>query len=261
MTDAELPGSSAPDASDGGPDGRLSTTGVLAGACRRLAGNPRALAAMLLAGVVVAGVDWLRLHDPIPTTGYEGVQSGRVAFPFGVAVSVLSRTSVPASALLHLETGWLAATVGLELLSAATVVAASSYALARLLDVRLSLPAVLRYGAVVAFVRYGMVRANFEGEAVLVGIPLFVAALLVTVRLVPFPGRIVRGETVGTALRRSWAATRGHGWSLFGVVLVVGLANHALASVPVVGPVGSAAAGAVHAGAVATVIEYLREPA
>lgn len=261
MTDAEPPADSPPDASDDGTAGRLSTTGVLRGACRRLAGDPRALAAMLLAGVVVAGVDWLRLHDPVPTTGYKGIQSGRVAFPFGIVVSVLSRTSVPASALLHLETGWLAATVGLELLSVTAVVAASSYALTRLLDVRLSLSAVLRYGAVVALVRYGMVRASFEGGAVLVGIPLLVALILVTVRLVPFPGRIVRGESVRVALGRSWAATRGHGWSLFGVVLVVGLANHALASVPVVGPVGSAAAGAVHAGVVATVVENLREPA
>lgn len=238
----------------------VSTTNVLAGARRRLAENPGALVALLVAGAVVAGGDWLHLHDPVPATEYEGVQQGRVAFPFGLAVTVLSRATVPPSALLHLKTGWLASTVGIELAGFVAVVVASSYALARLLAVRLALRAIIRYGLLVAFVQYGVVRLHFEGGAALVGIPLVVALTVAMVRLVPFPGRLVLGEPFGTAIRRSWASTRGDGWALLGVVLLVGLANHLLVSVPVVGPLGSAVAGAVHAGVVATVVARTRPP-
>lgn len=247
--DATVPSPSA--------DSSISTRSILAGAYRRFAANPTALVALLVAGAVVAGADWFHLHDPVPVSEYEGVQQGRFEISFGFVVSVVSRTILRPSALLHLEPRWLVTTVGLELAAFVAIVAASSYALSRLLDVRLTLPAVLRYGLVSALLRFALGRVNFEGGAILVGIFFLMVFLVVVVRLVPFPGRLILGESFRTALGRSWDMTRGHGWSLFGVVLVVGLANHLLASVPLVGPVGSAAVGAVHAGIVATVIHQL----
>ncbi|WP_135825782.1 hypothetical protein [Halorussus ruber] len=235
-------------------DSSLSTTGLLADARDRLAANPAASVALLLAGALVAGADWYLLRSPVPTAGYEGIQDGRVTVAFEFVVSVVSRATVPPSALLHLKSRWLATAVGLELVAFLAVVAASAFALSRLLETRLTLPALARYGLVAALLGVGVGRVDFEGGAVLIGIPLIVAFLVVTVRLVPFPGRLVLGESVGTALRRSWTETRGHGWSLFGVVLVVGLANHLLASAPLAGPVGSGAMAAVHAGVVAAVI-------
>lgn len=243
--------------SGGATVGSPTATSVLASARRRLASNPGAFAVLLLAGVVVAATDWFQFHDPVPTRRYAGIQEGRVAVSFGFVVTVLSRATVPTSSLIHLESRWLAATLAAESLGALAVVAASSYALARLLDVCLTPSAVTRYGAVALLVRFGAGRVAFEGTSTLVGIPLLVGALALIARLVPFPGRLVLGEPFRVALSRSWYATRGHGWSLLGVVLAVGLANHLLASVPLAGPVGSAAVGAVHAAVVATVIREL----
>lgn len=91
-------------------------------------------------------------------------------------------------------------------------------------------------------------------------VPLLVGLFVVMVRLVPLPGRILLGEPIGTALRRSWASTREYGWQLFGIVLVIGLATHLFASLPLVGPIGTAGVAAVHAGAVAVLISRLPSP-
>jgi hypothetical protein len=236
---------------------RFSTAAVLSGARDRLAAHPRALVACLLAGLVVAGVDWLLLHDAVPTVRYEGIEQGRIAATFRVVVAVESRARVPPSALLNLTPRWLAWTVGLVLAEYLAVVAASVYALAALLEVDLTAPAVLRYGALVAALWLGAGRITFEGGAVLFGLPLLIGFFVVAVRLVPLPGRVIRGDSIRAALGWSWRRARGHGWALFGVVLVVGVANHLLTSVPVVGPVGSGAVAALHAGVVATVCRRL----
>lgn len=54
-------------------DTPLPTVVLLTGAVRRLQATPRAVIALLFAGLVVTGVDRLRLHDPIPIVGYVGV--------------------------------------------------------------------------------------------------------------------------------------------------------------------------------------------
>lgn len=54
-------------------DGSPSTVALVTGAYRRLRTTPRTLVVLFLAGLVVTGVDWLRLHDPIPTVGYVGI--------------------------------------------------------------------------------------------------------------------------------------------------------------------------------------------
>lgn len=229
----------------------ISAGALLSEAFRRLRTTPTAALALVVAGVVLTGIDWLRLHDPVPTVGFDGVQNGTFSVAFGVVVTVLSRANVPPSALVGMKTRWLAWTVGLELLAFVAVVGAGAYALSRLLDVPLTASAVAQYAGVVALLKLAFGNANFEGEAIVLAIPLLVVAFAVAVRLFAFPGLLVAGHPVGSALRRSWHRTAGFGWALVGVVVVVGGLNHLLASVPVVGPLGSALVGAVHAGAVA----------
>lgn len=256
MTDGETPTSDTVVGGREQPRGEqsreLSTTGLLAGARDRLVRQPRAVLALVLAGAVVAGIDWVQLQDPVPTTGYEGVQQGRMATTFFVLVTVVSRASVPASAYVDLKPQWLATTGGLALLEIAVVTLASGYALAALLEVDLTPAALGRYGLAIAALRVGVPRADFEGGAAVLAIPLLIGVFLVMVRLVPFPGLVIRGDSIRVALGRSWNVARGHGWPLFGVVLLLGVANHLLVSVPVVGPVGSGVVAAVHAGVVAT---------
>lgn len=232
----------------------LSVTGLFADARRRLAANPRAVVALVLAGIVVAGADWAHLQLPLPSDGYRGVRQGRFAVAFGLVVGVQSRATLVLSTLPALESGWLLVAVGLELARVAAVTLAATYALGELLDVEPSTPALVRYGLVLLALRYPL-QANFTDGALLIGLPLVVAVLYLMVRLLPLPGRLVLGERFRTALGRSWAATSGHASSLAGVVLLVGLANHLAASVPVVGPVGSGGVAAFQAGVVAAVVE------
>lgn len=242
---------------DDEPEGATpDTTSAILGRTRtRLVTHPRALVALVFAGALVAGIDWVQFHDAVPTTTYEGVQQGRFAATFRVVVAPESRATVPAPAFLHLRPAWLARTVGLVVAKYLVVVLASGYALARLQGTDLTLAALARYGAAVALLWVAVGRITFEGGAILVGLPLVIAFLYVAVRLVPLPARLVRDASARSALGRSWDQTRGHGWTLLGVVLVVGVANHLAASVPVVGPVGSGAVAAVHAAAAVTVCE------
>jgi len=232
-----------------------TTSAILGRARTRLVTHPRALVALVFAGVVVAGIDWVQFHDAVPTTAYVGVREGRIAATFRVVVAPESRATVPAAAFLHLRPAWLARTVGLVVAKYLAVVLGSGYALAHLLEADLAPAALARYGAVVAVLWVGVGRATFEGGAVILGLPLLIAFLYVAVRLVPLPARLFRAESLRTALGRSWGQTHGHGWALLGVVLLVGVANHLAASVPVVGPVGSGAVAAVHAAAAVVVCE------
>lgn len=233
------------------PNRPLSTAALLSGASRRIRATPSTIFALLVAGLIVAAVDRVVLRGPIPTVGYRGIQDGQVSVAFGIVVNVLSGATVPPSALVGLKPAWFAWVVGLEGVGFVAVTAASAYAIARLLNVPLTSGGVLRYAAVGAAFQSGIAQVNFEGASIIVGLPLVLVAFVVLVRLFALPGLLVMGDSVSGAFRRSWILTKGYGWSLVGVIVPVGLLNHLLASAPVVGPVGSALAGVLHAGTVA----------
>jgi hypothetical protein len=230
----------------------VTAPALLTGALSRLQARPDVPVVLVLAGVVVTGTDWLRARSPVPVTAYNRFQTGDVNVAFEILVAVLPRNGLTPSALLHLQPRWLLVTVGLELFAFVTVVLACTYALATLLDTDLSIGIVARYGVLLAALRVGVPQITFTGGSILIGIPLLVVFLYVLVSLVPLPGRLVLGESLVPALRRSWARTDGYRWSLFGVVLVLGITNDLLAGLPVVSPAGSALVAAVHAGVVAT---------
>ena len=237
-------------------DRGLSTAGLLADARRRLRENLPALFALLAAGVIVAGTDWLLRRDPVPTVGYTSVLDGRFSVTIGVVVRVISDASTPLSALIGLRPRWLAWTIGLELPAFLVVSGAGAYPLARLLGVGLTRAAVLRYVAVAAVLRLASVNFDLAGGAVVLAIVLIPLAFVLLVRLFAVPGFLIVGRSIPDAFRDSWHRTRGHGRALFGVVFFIGLLNHLLASVSAIGPIGSALAGALHAGGVAA---FLRQ--
>lgn len=233
----------------------VSTWTLLSEGIARLRDHPSVPIAFLLAGLLVAAVDALRRGDAVPTVGFLGVQSGEFSVRFGVLARVYARTTTPPAALYALQPSWLARVAALELLRGAVVVAAGVYGFGRLLDVRPGLAATARYAGVFALVSLAALQVD---AGPILGIPLLVVFFVILVRVAAFPAFLVQGDGVGQALRRSWRRTRGHGWAVFGVVLVVGLANHALTSVPVVGPVGSSLAVALQAG---VVVSFVRRTA
>ena len=203
----------------------VTAPALLSGALSRLRARPDVPSILVLAGIVVAGTDWLRARSPVPVTEYNRFRTGDLNVAFELLVSVLPRNVLSPSALLGLQPRWLVVTVGLELFSFVTAVGACAYALATLLDTDLSVGIVARYGVLLAALRVGAPQITFTGGSILIGLPLLAAVLYVVVSLVPLPGRLVLGESLVTALRRSWGQTGGYGWSLFGVVLLLGLAN------------------------------------
>lgn len=230
----------------------VSAPTLLSGALVRLRAQPDVPLVLVLAGVVVAGTDWLRARSPVPVTEYNRFQTGDLNVAFELLVTVLPQNALTPSALLHLHPRWLLVTVGLELFAFVTVVLACTYALSTMLETDLSVGIVARYGVVLAALRVGAPQITFTGGSILIGLPLLAAVLYILVSLVPVPGRLVLGDSLVSALRRSWKRTNGYGWSLFGVVLLLGITNDLLASIPLVSPVGSALVAAVHAGVVAT---------
>jgi hypothetical protein len=240
-----------------GPGGRHGlTTGVLLsdgwGLLRR---NPRVVFAFFLAGLVVAGVDALRRGDPVPTVGFVGLLDGKLSVTFGLVPRITPHAGTPPSSIVSLRPRWLVRTVGLELLRTGAVVGAGVYGFARLLGTGLRPAATFRYLAVFT----GVAMVDFTADVgFLFGVLLLAVAFAVLVRLVAVPAFLVVGESIPGALGRSWHRTEGYGWTLFGVVLVVGFANHALSSIPTVGPVGSALAAAVQVGVVAGFLRRVR---
>jgi hypothetical protein len=205
----------------------------------------------MVAGVLVTTVDFVRRGDPVPTVEYASLRTGEVRIAYGVVVNVISQNPTPTTALVDLEPIWLARTVWLEFIRGGAVVLASVYGFATLLDVRVGASNTARY--LLAFT--GLTLLSVEIQMGLLGVPFLLILLWILVKLSPFPGLVVAGEPIVAAVRRSWRLTRGHGWSLLGVVLTAGLTNHALASVPVVGSVGSSLAAALHVGVVSAFID------
>lgn len=234
----------------------ITATALLKDAVVRLRRNPRVVTAMVLAGLIVTAVDRLRLGDPIPTTGFVGLRQGHISIAFEIMVQVISHASTPVSSVVSLRPRWLVWTVGLEVVQSGAVVLASVYGFAKLLDTPLTVSKMLRY--LLVFAVLGIVSFHVEA-GVVIGIPLVIIILYAVVHLVALPGLIVDGMSILAALRRSWGVTAGHGWSLFGVVLVVGFANHVLASIPFVGPLGSSLAATMHVGVVVAFLHRVRD--
>lgn len=229
----------------------LTGTGLLREGLGGVRRRPSVLLAMVLAGLTVAVVDWVRLADPVPVAAFEGVTAGRVTVHYGVMVSVPAGVSTPLSALAGLKPGWLAWVAALELFRAAALAGAGVYAFAALLDVAPTRAATARYGLV--FGAFASLRAVVPTAdvPVLVGVPFVALYFYVVVHLVAVPALLVEGASIPAAFRRSWRPATGRGWALAGVVVVLGLATFLAASAPAGGPLLASLVAAVQVGAVA----------
>ncbi|WP_227377877.1 hypothetical protein [Haladaptatus halobius] len=234
----------------------ISVRSLFTMALTRLRSIPSAALALVIAGVIISGIDWLQLHDPIPTVGFSGVQEGDFSISYGIVITILSRANVPLSALVDLKTQWLAWAIGLEALGLLVIIGAGAFALARLLNVPLTSTAVIRYAVVVTLFQVATGDIQFEGGSAVLFVPVAILLFVLAVHLFPLPGLLIAGYPIRSALRQSWDLVAGNGWTLFGVIVVVGGLNHLLASIPIIGAMGSALAGVLHAGTVAV---FLRE--
>ena len=255
-TDGGYPASGGLDREAGAP---LTGPRLLRAGALELRRRPSVVLAMVLAGLAVAVVDWVRLVDPVPVVAFEGLSAGRVMVHYGVTASVPAGVTTMPSALAGLKPGWLVWVATLELFRGAAIAAAGVYAFATLLDVEPTRAAVARYGVVFGADALLRTFAPAADVSLLVGIPFVVLFLYVVVRLVALPAVLVQGRSIGDAIGRSWRLASGHGWPLAGVVVLVGLAVFLAASAPVGGPVVASVVAALQVGTVAAFVRRAGE--
>ncbi|WP_435364970.1 hypothetical protein [Haloarchaeobius sp. DYHT-AS-18] len=209
------------------------TMGLIGDAVEDIWDDPALLVPYLLAGVVVAAVDTLRLADPVPvdvqTTGTNGLIHVRIrSFPGVVRVVQSWPTSLPG-----LEPAYLASTLAANVLAVACGVLAMALVVSRF-DAKTSrgrrpVGRLLAYALVL-----GALGSGVGGLALWVGFPATLLAVLgmlvVAMRTYPVPVLLLRGRSVVDALRRSMTLTAGHNRLTFGLVTVLGLGAHLLAS-------------------------------
>lgn len=237
--------------------------GVLSSAASRLRRNPALLVPFALAGLVLAVVDALRTRDPIPALEHAGLDEATVSLEFVGYPTATSGTTLPLESLVGLELPYLAWGFGLHLVSLLAVSVAGVLTLTTLLDEEAHLGALPSYlGLVVLFdLAHRLVGSiGFLQEMGLFGLVPLAVLLWVLVRLFAAPGLAAAGASPWTALRESGRWVGVDGWSVLGLLFVLGIAAWLLASVPVIGPALTGALVApVHAVAIASLFEHRRE--
>lgn len=235
---------------------RLSTLGVLKSALGRIRRDPVLAVPFAVVGVLVALADWLRQYDPIPVASTDAL-SQSVSIQYSVLPQGTSRTVRNVGALVDLKTRYLLWGIGLEVLVPLAVGIAGWVTIQRALDTDSRLRALSRYLiALAVIVSIPQLLGGFSVDVnnFLFGLVLLAMALFVLTRLFLFPALLVTGSGFVTALRQSYAQSRGHGMTIAGLIIVIGLAYWGLATVPVAGGfLSTAVIAPIHAVTIGTV--------
>ena len=242
----------------------LTVAAVLRATVDRLRSEPRLVAPFVLAGFVMAAVDVARRWDPIPASrkasdGFS-VEIAFYLYPTGVA-----DTARPLGAMVDLLPGYLLWAVGLELAIVLAVGVAGWAGISRGLDQSIAWRAAAKYvGLLVVPLWLARVadgaEIEFTNGGLIFGIPLLVVWALVLVRLFLLPVCLVDGRGVIEAVRESVRLSRGIGWTVFGLIVLIGLGTSLLGSVSTVGGlVSTALIAPLHAVAAVVVYSTKRE--
>ncbi|NHN58410.1 MULTISPECIES: hypothetical protein [Halorussus] len=229
---------------------------ILRESVARIAADPVLALPFVVAGLLLAAVDWLRLRDPVPTTTPPRMGDVTVHVAYQFYPAGVRGTGVRPAALVDLELPYLAWTVGAELAAFLAVALAGWVVLSRAADAERTPGSLARYlaFAVGAHVLLGLF-ALFDGLGWLALLAL-AAYLSAAVRLFAAPALVVAGRDLRTAIGESARRSRGEGATVVALVVLVGLAAWLLGSVPVVGAfLSTAVVAPVHAVAAVAFVE------
>lgn len=209
----------------------LKTVGV------RVRRDPGLALPFAVAGLLLALVDVLRRRDPIPVSTPDAF-SETLSVQYAIYPTGTARTVREVGALVDLQTPYLLWGVGLELLPLLAIGAAGWITIARALDAPRRLDALSRYLCVL--VVFGLLprllgSPSIDVSSLLLGVALLVVFSLVFVRIYLFPAFLVAGRGFVPAVRDGVAASRGQRWTIFGLVLVLGVTSWGLAHVQMAG--------------------------
>ena len=222
-----------------GEPATLTVLAVLRTTVDRLRSEPRLAVPFVLAGIVMAAVDVARRWDPIPASraASDGL-SVEIAFylyPTGVA-----DTARPLGAMVDLLPRYLLWAVGLELAVVLAVGVAGWVVISRGLNQSLAWRAAARYIGLLVVPLWvlrlaGGAEIEFTNGGLIFGIPLLVVWALVLVQLFLLPVCLVDGQGVIEAIRESVRLSRGIGWTVFGLIVLIGLGVSLVGLIPTVG--------------------------
>lgn len=261
--------SSRDDGTDGRTAARRNGPSSPLSAATRIRRDPSLLLPFAVAGVLLAIVDWVRRHDPLPTLSLDDSVGFTISVEFDGYPTGVPETTRSLEALVDLKLPYLAWGIGLEAVALLVVAVAGSITIARALeegagvaDAGTESHSIRRvpayFGLVVLFSAAGRLLGSLGELGLVLGIPLLVLVFAAMVRLFAAPAFVVTGAGPVAALRRSARVTRGSGWSIAALVLAFGLAAWLLTLVPLpyAGTVlSSALVASVHAVTVAVVRE------
>ncbi|SFR96595.1 hypothetical protein SAMN05216559_1654 [Halomicrobium zhouii] len=230
---------------------------VLGAVWARVRRDPPLLIPFAVTGVLLALADGIRTRDPIPTEPTAALDQ-TVSVQFSLYPSGTARTARGVGALVDLETPYLLWGVGIELAVPLAVGVAGWLTITRVLDGQRRPDALARY--LCLLVALSLVPRLLGSPTADVGLSVGLVALLavsfVSVRLFLVPAFLATGQGFGAAIRNSASRSRGQGWTLLGLVLVLGIGSWGLATVPIAGAFLSTAIVAPgHAVAMAVVLD------
>lgn len=209
----------------------LKTVGV------RVRRDPRLALPFAVAGLLLALADVLRRRDPIPVSTPDAF-SETISVQYAIYPTGTVRTVREAGALVDLQTPYLLWGVGLELLPLLAIGVAGWMTIARALGTPRRLDALSRYLCVLVVLGLipGLLGSpSIDVSSLLLGLALLAVVSLVFVRLYLFPAFLVAGRGFVPAVRDSVTASRGQRWTIFGLVLVLGIASWGLGHVQIAG--------------------------
>lgn len=216
---------------------------VLTRASSRIRRDPFLAVPFAIAGALLALADLARSRDAIPVTRPDSF-SETLSVQFSIYPTGTARTARDGGALVDLQTPSLLWGVGLELLVVLAIGVAGWVTITRVLGEGRSLASLARYLGFVGVLEllpllFGDLSIDVQG--LLPGIVLLVGISLVLVRLYLVPAYLVAGRGFVAAFRDSVDTSRGQRWTIFGLVLVFGIASWGLAHVPAAGALLSTA--------------------
>ncbi|OAQ53902.1 hypothetical protein HTG_06435 [Natrinema mahii] len=239
----------------------LRAGAILRATIVRIRRDPVLVVPYAVAGVLVALADWLRQWDPLPATTPDSLGQ-MISVQYSIIPQGTPRTIRRIGAFIDLQSPYLVGAVALELLVVLALGIAGWVTITRALNAERRLDSLARYLGLLSVI--SLLPQLFGSPSLEIGsLPLgalaIVVAALVGIHLFLFPGFLVVGQSLATALGKSVREPRGRRWPVLLLIVLFGFTSWALAQVPVAGGfLSTAVVAPVQAVSIAVLIGNVR---